>query len=140
MGPEAPDLEHFAVRELRRYLSELYGIESHVTQSLTTAADVYLVIGNPSTNPAIDRVLAWPQVSDQAMVLKQTMYEQRPMIILEGGSPSATLWAVYEYVERCGVPFLLEQDVFPDDPAPFPGPTGCHTRTSLPLPLLPSDQ
>ena len=42
--------------------------------------------------------------------------EGRDCLIIGGGSPQATLWAVYEFVERAGVRFLLEKDVLPEQP------------------------
>lgn len=41
--------------------------------------------------------------------------DDKPALIIGGGSDRATLWAVYELVERWGVRFLLDGDVFPDD-------------------------
>ena len=34
-------------------------------------------------------------------------------IVIGGGSPVATLWAVYELVERWGVRYLIDRDVYP---------------------------
>ena len=52
--------------------------------------------------------------SDQGVVLKHVNGGGRPLWLIGGGSPVATLWAVYELVERLGVRFLLSGDVFPD--------------------------
>ena len=40
------------------------------------------------------------------------------MLTVGGGSPPATLWAVYDLVERWGVRYLLHEDVLPA-PAKF---------------------
>ena len=36
-----------------------------------------------------------------------------PILIVGGGSPRATIWAVYELVERWGVRYLLDHDALP---------------------------
>ena len=43
----------------------------------------------------------------------------KPVLVLGGGSPKATLWAVYELVERWGVRYLLHGDVLPREPGKF---------------------
>ena len=123
LGPEAPDLEVFAAHELVRYLRELYGIRSELVRSLEAGSGLKILLGNPQTNPAFQSISthhAWPEVSDQGIVLKRVNSGGRELLILGGGSPAATLWAVYELVERSGVRFLLEKDVFPEVAEPFP--------------------
>ncbi len=123
LGPEAPRLEGFAANELRRYLRELYGIQADLTRTLSAGSTLHVILGNPETNPAFKRIsdrFTWPQVSDQGIVLQRVIAGDQDMLILGGGSPSASLWAVYEWVQRAGVRFLLEKDVFPEVPEPFP--------------------
>ena len=123
LGPEAPELEVFAAHELSRYLRELYGIQPELVRALGTGSRLSILLGSPQTNPAFQRISGhhtWPRVSDQGIVLKRVSGADREMLILGGGSPAATLWAVYELVERSGVRFLLEKDVFPEVAEPFP--------------------
>ena len=123
VGSGAPQLERFAARELRRYLYELYGTQARSQGSPDPAVDLNIPLGNPRTNPAILDTLGkagWPQVSDQGMVLRKVSAVGKPALVLGGGSPQATLWSVYELVERAGVRFLLEKDVLPQEPEPFP--------------------
>ena len=123
LGPEAPDLEVFAAHELSRYLRELYGIQSELVRTLGAGSGLSILLGSPQTNPAFHSISAhhaWPRVSDQGVVLKRVSGADREVLILGGGSPAATLWAVYELVERSGVRFLLEKDVFPEVAEPFP--------------------
>src|SRR5207247_2713062 len=58
-------------------------------------------------------------VSGQGIVLKRTTVDGKPALVIGGGSPAATLWAVYELVERWGVRYLLHGDVLPEKPGPF---------------------
>ena len=123
VAPGAPELEHFAARELRRYLYELYGISVDSLDSPNPSMDLNILLGSPRTSPAVVDTLGeagWPKISDQGMVLKRVSAAGRPGMVLGGGSPEATLWAVYELVERAGVRFLLEKDVLPQEPEPFP--------------------
>src|SRR5207244_2278313 len=70
------------------------------------------LVGSPLSNPLIGKA-EFPAVSDQGIVLKSARVNQRPALILGGGSPRATLWAVYAAVERWGVRYLLHRDVLP---------------------------
>jgi hypothetical protein len=123
LGPQAPELERFAAGELRRYLSRLYGIQAGLTSAITADVDLNLIVGSPSTNPVLAGMssrIPWPELSDQGLLLQRLTVDGKPLLILGGGSEVATLWAVYEWLERAGVRFLLEKDVFPEKPAPFP--------------------
>src|SRR6202035_2594801 len=67
VGSRAPQLEIFAANELCRYLDRLYGLELHVTNSPSPNADFYLLVGSPTTNPAVARAVdrsGWPKISD----------------------------------------------------------------------------
>ena len=126
LSPNAPDLEKFAANELKEYLEKLYGLQARVVASLEAADQRFVVLGSPATNPAVEAVLSsapWPEVSDQGIVLKRLSKQGRTILVIGGGSPAATLWAVYDFVQLCGVRFLLEKDVLPEKPAPFPPPT-----------------
>ena len=116
-GTEAPDLEAFAATELQRYLRMLYGSTVPVVSSVPDGQTPLLLLGSPATNSAYKALgleRRWPEASDQGVVLKHVDGGGRPVWLVGGGSPVATLWAVYELVERLGVRFLLSGDVFPD--------------------------
>src|SRR5205823_4651556 len=51
--------------------------------------------------------------SDQGIVLRRAEFQKRPALIVGGGSPRATLWAVYELAERWGVRYLADGDLLP---------------------------
>ena len=122
LGPKASDLERYAADELAGYLGKLFRIEAQPAAEALPAADFSLLIGTPESNPTIAKVLgteAWPKVSDQGIVLKRAVLDGKPALIIGGGSPRATLWAVYELVERWGVRYLLHGDVLPDPRGPF---------------------
>ncbi len=117
IGASAPDLERFAASELCDYLVKLYGLQTHPRQSMSPSAEAVFLIGSPETNAAVKRATAeqgFPRVTDQGIVLRRTKLEGRPALIVGGGSPRATLWAMYELVERWGVRYLTDRDVLPE--------------------------
>ena len=112
IGKNASELERYAGAELCRYLRELFEIRASLTTSADDSARNVFLIGMPSTNPLIAGK-AFPESSDQTIVLKSIMLGDRHALIVGGGSPKATLWAVYQLVERSGVRYLLHGDVLP---------------------------
>ncbi len=112
VGPKAPELDKHAARELCGYLYKLFGTRAEPAVSVSASAGATFLIGNPSTNPLI-KASVFPKVSDQGIVLKSIKLGKRPALIVGGGSPGATLWAVYDLVERWGVRYLLHRDVLP---------------------------
>jgi hypothetical protein len=122
LGRDAPKLEQFAAAELCRYLKALYGLDVQPAATPAKAAETILIVGGPRTNPAALAALGptgWPTVSEQGIVLKRAKLGDRPALVVGGGSPRATLWAVYELVERWGVRYLIHGDVLPQQPGKF---------------------
>ena len=120
VGPGAPALERFAAEELQRYLRLLYGPTVPVVEHDAGGNTPAVLIGSPRTNPAVASsglARGWPSTSDQGIVLRGSAAERTWAV--GGGSPVATMWAVYDLVERLGVRYLLSGDVFPDDPGPL---------------------
>jgi hypothetical protein len=91
---DATPIERFAADELRRYVARLF----------KTPPDVQFLVGNR------------PDVGEQCIVIKPAVHDSRPALFVGGGSPPATLWAVYELAERWGVRFLLDRDIYPAEP------------------------
>jgi len=122
VGRTAGPLELYAASELRKYLRSIYGLDAPLENAPGADCDGYLIVGGPESNPETSAALAgaWPKVSEQGIVLKRVSLGGKPALVLGGGSPAATLWAVYEFVQGAGVQFLLENDVLPARPAPFP--------------------
>lgn len=117
VSPTACELERLAARELGRYLGKLFGIRARISPRPTRHARVVFLIGSPATNPAIAEATArkpFPALSEQGIVLRRLQWQGLPTLLVGGGSSRATLWAVYELVERWGVRFLLHGDVFPE--------------------------
>jgi len=116
IGPRADAMEHFAADELCRYLEKLYRIKTRPTAARPESAEAAFLLGSSKTNPAVAKALGekgWPKVSDQGIVLKRAKLDGGPVLVVGGGSPVATMWAVYELVERWGVRYLVDRDVYP---------------------------
>jgi hypothetical protein len=116
IGAKADKLERFAAAELCGYLDKLYGIRTRPTTELPEPAETILLVGSPKMNPDIAKALGengWPKISDQGIVLKRSELDGKPALVIGGGSPVATMWAVYELVERWGVRYLIDRDVLP---------------------------
>lgn len=116
VGSKVGKLERYAADELCGYLNKLYGIKTQPTTEVPDSAETMLLLGSPQTNPAVAKALGqdgWPKVSDQGIVLKQVKLDDKPAIVVGGGSPVATMWAVYELAERWGVRYLIDRDVYP---------------------------
>ena len=116
LGPDAPKLEQFAADQLCDYLGTLFDMQVQPTSSLSTTAGIGLLVGTPETNPAVAEALGvsgWPKISAQGIVLKPGSLHGKRVLVIGGGSPVATMWAVYELVERWGVRYLVDRDVFP---------------------------
>jgi len=122
VGSTAPELERFAASELCGYLDRLFGIQTQPTTSLPSGSEVVFLIGSPQTNPTIKQSVGskpFPKVSEQGIMLQRGRLGKRQVLIVGGGSPRATLWAVYELAERWGVRYLVTGDVLPGTTVPF---------------------
>jgi hypothetical protein len=118
--PQADKLERFAASELQRYLVQLFGVRVHLVPAATASADCVFFLGTVGRNSA--RALGqeqFPPLSEQGFLLRTTRTANKPVMTIAGGSPAATLWAVYELVERWGVRYLLSGDVFPAEQPDF---------------------
>ena len=101
----------FAAAELRRYAGKLFGLEATIsTRARAGATTIFLAA--PAAGQA-------PPADDQAILLRRFAHGGQPAFLATGGSPAATLWAVYDLVEKWGVRYLLHGDVFPATPPPF---------------------
>ncbi len=115
VGEEASELDQFAADELVTQFERLFDVDMSVANSVPHDASSIVLIGNPDTNPALSGK-DWPTITDQGIVLKSIFIGNRPGLMVGGGSPAATLWAVYELGYQFGVRYLLRQDIYPETP------------------------
>lgn len=126
VGQDAPALEQQAGDELAGYVTRLFKVPVKVVRTGALQAGwpdqaAVLLVGSPATNPLVAAAVGadWPAVSDQGFVLRRARFAGGDGMIVGGDSAVATLWAVYELVERWGVRYLVDRDLFPDDPGRF---------------------
>ncbi len=116
VGANAPDCERFAAQQLCHYLGKLFGVQTAPGTAVPFGPEPLFLVGRPDTNSVVRAACAnkpFPKLSPQGIVLRRVDFRGHPGMLVAGGSPPATLWAVYELVERWGVRFLLHGDVLP---------------------------
>ena len=122
IGKEADELERFAASELQGYLKRLFSISATIVNSPGETSEYLFILGNPDNNPFVVQTLGegnFPQLSEQGFLLRKITFMDKPAMIISGGSSVATMWGVYELVERYGVRYLLQGDVYPENPGDF---------------------
>jgi hypothetical protein len=127
-GKDAPQLEKFAAAELERYATQLFGDRG--PQSKIT-----FLIGSPTTNHDVAGALGQKRFAStpQGYSIIPARWHGRPTLIVGGGSPAATLWAVYDLVERWGVRYLLHRDIMPARANFLVPKTAIHREPILPI-------
>lgn len=114
LGPGAPKLEKFAAAELADQFKRLFDADVHISEKFSAAENVIL-LGSPATNPTMKFVAgdSWPKLSDQGHLLRSLKVGKVKVLFVGGGSPVATLWAVYELGHHFGIRYLLHGDHYP---------------------------
>jgi len=112
--PNTDALMKFAGIELQRYLGQLFEVSVSMSSEPAGPSDYLFYLGTSGqradTQYPIDPL---PELTDQGFLLRSMQWHDKPAMAILGGSPVATLWAVYELVERYGVRYLLNGDVLP---------------------------
>ena len=104
-GSKRPKLVAQAACELADYAARLFGARPRVVMRPRTTSGVTIVLGAKGRG-----------LSDQGYALRPL---DRTTFQIEGGSPIACLWGVYDLLERWGVRYELHGDVLPDRPGPM---------------------
>ena len=116
VSENAPELERFAAEQLCDYLEKLFGVQTRPMSNVSVEVEALFLVGSLDTDVGIQYTTeqdAFPPVSEQGFLLRRVQFQERSSLLVCGGSPRATLWAVYELVERWGVRYLLHGDVLP---------------------------
>jgi hypothetical protein len=114
-GPDAPRLERFAAAELAGQFKQLFDAEVHLSHKIPPQSGHLILLGSPATNPAVKAAAGdrWPMLSDQGHLVRSVTWDGRKVLVVGGGSPVATLWAVYELGHHFGLRSLLHGDLLP---------------------------
>ncbi|MDA0284944.1 MAG: hypothetical protein O3B86_16475, partial [Planctomycetota bacterium] len=115
-GPEAGSIEKLAASELADIVNRVFDdVEVRSgggAPERQPEAGTIIFVGNPDTNLGIARnKFDWPKVSDQGIAIVSN--GKQKLHAVGGGSPAATLWAVYELGHRLGIRYLLRGDIDP---------------------------
>ncbi len=116
-GPSPAPLEQLAAQELGKTLVALFDAKITLTDTPTDASN-RILLGHPDTNPAVKAAMgdAWPaDLGEQGHLVKST--EQG--LVLGGGSPIATLWAVAEYGHLNGIRVVPDAEYLPVEKPAF---------------------
>jgi hypothetical protein len=115
-GAEAPAIERFAGEELADQFVRVFDdVDVEVTDAPTADAEALVLVGSPATNSHVREIVgeSWPDLTDQGLVIRTTNRSGAAALIVGGGSPVATLWAVYELGHQLGIRYLLHGDIDP---------------------------
>lgn len=118
VGPTASELERFAAEELKTQLQRLLDVKVNVRTEVPSGQTPIVLVGSPQTNPSLHFLAKdWPhELSDQGIAILSVDFEGRTALVVGGGSPVATLWAVYELGYQCGIRYLSRGDFYPETP------------------------
>jgi len=124
IGKDAHELERFAAEQLCDYLQRLFDIYTRPTQDLPPLTEVLFLVSSSDTNLSIKYLFPKLMEIGKQDIMWQRLYCQdfekedlpvsHSILLIGGGSPQSTLWAVYELVEKWGVRYLLHGDVLPE--------------------------
>ena len=111
IGPAPDPILHFAAEELCGYVEQLFHVQATVRADAPKADATIFLDADPAG--------VKPPGKEEAFILRRFDRSGSPALAAVGGSPRATLWAVYDLVERWGVRYLLRGDALPEAPGPF---------------------
>jgi len=107
----------WVAEEIRTYLRRLTGVEVPV---MTEAAEgARLVVGGPGVNPLAARaegegIVTFADLGEEEFLIKSVLIDSIPHIFIGGNDERATMYAAYEFLERCGIVFHLTGDIIPE--------------------------
>ena len=124
IGEKAPALERLAADELSSQLQRVYEADVKIGSTAPPDSPHVIFLGSPVTNASMKPFAdSWPsgdkKLTDQGHVLRSVTHRNHPALLIGGGSPVATYWAVAEYGHRLGIRSLLLGDLDPISPPPF---------------------
>ncbi len=124
IGEKAPALERLAADELSSQLKRVYEADVKIGSTVPSDASHVIFVGSPETNANMKPFAgSWPsgdkKLTDQGHLLRSVTHNNRPALLIGGGSPVATYWAVAEFGHRLGIRSMLFGDLDPVSPPEF---------------------
>ena len=117
LGRNPNEFQKWLGQELQRYLRLLSGAEFPVTSG-GPAAGVRILLGGPASNEAVaaaqqKKLVNFAGLKPDGFILQQVEMEGNPAIVVGGNDDAATMYAVYDLIERMGVVFQITGDLIP---------------------------
>ncbi len=124
IGEKAPALERLAADELSNQLKRVYEAEVKIASTAPADALHVIFVGSPDTNASMKPFAdSWPggdkKLTDQGHLLRSVTHKNKPALLIGGGSPVATYWAVAEFGHHLGIRSMFFGDLDPISPPPF---------------------
>lgn len=124
IGEKVPALERLAADELSGQLKRVYEAEVKIGSTAPADAPHVIFVGSPDTNASMKPFAnSWPsgdkKLTDQGHLLRSVTHNNRPALLIGGGSPVATYWAVAEFGHHIGIRSMLFGDLDPISPPEF---------------------
>ncbi|MCC6262470.1 MAG: hypothetical protein IT169_02755 [Bryobacterales bacterium] len=139
LGRDSSPFYRFVGDELYRYVKSITGASLEISDSSAPASEALTIaIGGPDVNPLVreaadKKLVDFEGLTQDGYVLMQTKLSGRNVLIAGGNQEAATMYAVYELIERFGVTFLLTKDILPERSAELRVPT-LPGRVQTPFP------
>jgi len=119
IAPDASEFARWLAGELAGHLKKLSGAELPiVTADKLPAGKPLVVLGGPQANPLAaaaeqTQLARFAGLKPDGFVLKRIDLGGVPVLLAGGNDEAATMYAVYELLERLGIVFQLTNDIIP---------------------------
>lgn len=114
---------HFAAQELQRYFEAFTGARIEIVtpaQARQTPKDLaWILLGGPQANELVQEAASRKLVNFEGLkvdgfILRTTKLGGHRVLVAGGNDEAATLYSVYDLLERYGAVFLLTGDILPE--------------------------
>lgn len=119
LEPACPPFYAWLAEELRTYLRRLTGVEIPIVSIGDAVDGVRIVLGGPAVNPLAAQAEAWgivtyTELAEEAFLIKSALIDNDPYLFIGGKGERGTMYAAYDFLERCGMVFHLTGDIIPE--------------------------
>ncbi|MCR4330809.1 MAG: hypothetical protein NUV49_02935, partial [Patescibacteria group bacterium] len=115
-------LHSYAAKELQRYLAKLGGATVPIitpSQAKSIPKNTSLIfVGGPKENALVgdmvkDGLVNFEELGQDGFILRSGSFNKHEVVVVGGNNEAATLYAVYDVLQRLGAVFLLSKDILP---------------------------
>jgi hypothetical protein len=120
IGTKVAPLYDWLANELQRYVRLLSGAELPIVRAPhQTRMPTRILIGGPDVNDTTARaqqskLIDFAQLKADGFQLNTVPLDSQPTVIVGGNSEAATMYAVYDLLERLGIVFQVTGDLIPE--------------------------